>query len=116
MNVKFNPHVPMAMPGTPSASETALSARTMAPVSLTPLPPPASSAPVVRVAVSQVPGPALDYSAFFTAHRDALLDRLISGGTASDRGPAGGLPASHRSACVELVKALALAADTRRNK
>ncbi len=116
MNVKFNPHVPMAMPGTPSASGTALSARMMAPVSLTPLPAPASGTPVVRVAVSQDPGPALDYSAFFAAHRDALLDRLSLVGTASDRGPAGTLSASHRSTCVELVKALALAVDASRNE
>jgi hypothetical protein len=107
MGIKFQAHSPVLMNGTPAHAGPAQPGRTMAPLSLTPLPAPASGAPVAKIAVSQDPGPAVDYSAYFAGHRDALLHRL----SPMQAGP---LSESQRSACIALLQTLAVAVDDSR--
>ncbi len=114
MGVKFQAHSPVSMTGTPAHPGPAQSGRTMAPLSLTPLPAPSSSAPVAKIAVSQDPGPAIDYSTYFAGHRDALLHRLSQAASGSGPAQAGSLSASQRSACITLLQTLAVAIDDRR--
>lgn len=116
MSVKFNPYLPMTMTGAQATSASALPGRAMAPLSLTPLPAPARGVPVVRVAVSQEPAPALDYSAFFAAHRDTLLAQLRLADTTPANIPSAALSSTQRSACVGLLTALAAAADASRSE
>lgn len=116
MSVKFHSQAPTAIQDLPAHRPAALSGHSMAPPGLTPLPKPSGGAPLARVVVSQDPGPVDDYSAFFSAHRNALLERLSAELTTPNRARLGGLPDSQRSACATLLRTVAAAVDASRGE